>query len=148
MEVAVSSSRLASAVPSSSGEGLLTLFSPGWNPSHGRQSSMNFSNVRPSCGLQFFTKYSSVGPFHEVQPFMKRLLQCGSPTRSQVLPVGSTLHGSTGPAKSLLQVGFPQGHSLLWAYLPAPLWTSIGCRRTAGLTVVFTRGCRGICSGT
>ena len=53
-------------------------------------------------------------------------------------------------------VGSPQGHSLLWAspcssvgsslgcrWRSAPLWTSMGCRGTACLTMVFSSGCRG-----
>ncbi|KAK4810770.1 hypothetical protein QYF61_007744, partial [Mycteria americana] len=49
-----------------------------WGPSHGRQSSTN-------C--------SSAGPFHGVQSFRNRLLQCGSPTGSQVLPANLLQHG-------------------------------------------------------
>ena len=53
-------------------------------------------------------------------------------------------------------MGFPRGHSLLWAptcssvgsspgcrWRSAPLWTSLGCRGTACLTMVFPTGCRG-----
>ena len=59
---------------------------------------MNFSNVSPSHGLQFFTNYSSVGP-----PWGHKSCQqiCSS--------VGSSLHGSAGPARSLLQCGLPTG---------------------------------------
>ncbi|KAK4832299.1 hypothetical protein QYF61_021698 [Mycteria americana] len=38
-----------------------------WGPSHGRQSSTNFSNMSPSHRLQFFTNCSSMGPFYGVQ---------------------------------------------------------------------------------
>ncbi|KAM9590481.1 uncharacterized protein ACIBXB_005737 [Morphnus guianensis] len=59
---------------------------PAWGPTHGRQSSMNFSNVGPSHGLQPFTNCSSMGPFHGVQSFRSTLLQHGLPTGSQILP--------------------------------------------------------------
>lgn len=61
---------------------------------------MNFHNASPFHGLQLFRSYSNVvAPFHEVQSFKKRLLQCGSPMGSQVLA-------------NLLQSGliFPWGH--------------------------------------
>ncbi|KAK4831466.1 hypothetical protein QYF61_017714 [Mycteria americana] len=53
--------------------------------------------------------------FHRVQSFRNRLLQRGSPTGSQVLPANLlqhgvlSLHGVTGPARSLLQHGLPMG---------------------------------------
>ncbi|KAK4831745.1 hypothetical protein QYF61_018943 [Mycteria americana] len=70
---------------------------PAWGPSHRRQSSMNFSNVSPSRGLQFFTNCSSVGPFCRVQSCRNRLLQRGSPTGSQVLPANLLQHGLLSP---------------------------------------------------
>ncbi|KAK4830649.1 hypothetical protein QYF61_012492 [Mycteria americana] len=98
MGVAVSSSHVVSAAPSSSGKGLLTLFpAPEWGPSHERQSCTNFSNVSPSRGLQFFMDCSGMRPFHGVQSFRNRLLQHGSPAGSQVLPA------------KLLQCGLPMG---------------------------------------
>ncbi|KAK4819158.1 hypothetical protein QYF61_025949, partial [Mycteria americana] len=77
-----------------------------WGPSHGKQSSMN-------C--------SSMGPFHRVQSFRNRLLQFGSPmgvTSPASKPAWALL--STGPARSLLQLGLPRvsqppsGIHLLW----------------------------------
>ncbi|KAK4814103.1 hypothetical protein QYF61_008198 [Mycteria americana] len=97
---------------------------PAWGPSHTRQSSTNFSNMSPSHRLQFFTNCSSVGPFHGVQSFRNRLLQRGSPaghkscqqTCSRADP---SLHRSTGPARSLLQLGLPTGsQSPLGIHLP------------------------------
>ncbi|KAM9590844.1 uncharacterized protein ACIBXB_005893 [Morphnus guianensis] len=134
---------------------------PAWGPSHGRQSSTNFSNVGPSHRLQFFTNCSSMGPFHGVQSFRSTLLQHGSPTGSQVLPE-NLLHGllSTDPQVlpgACSSAGFPRGHSLLWEptcsgvgsstgcrWISAPPRTSMDCRGTACLTMVFTTGCRGI----
>ena len=68
-----------------------------WGPSHGTQSSTNFSNMSLSHGLQFFTNYSSVGLFHGVQTFRNRLLQRGSPTGSQVLPANMLWRGLLSP---------------------------------------------------
>jgi len=93
----------------------LTSHAPMWGPSHARQSSTNCSNVSPSHGLQVFTNCSTVGPFHRLQPFRNRLLQCGSTMGSQVLPASLLwggilfLHGSTGPARSLLLHELPMG---------------------------------------
>jgi len=71
---------------------------------------------------------------------------------------GSSLHGSTGPGRSLLwhwvpsmgsqlpsgihplQCGVP---SMGYRWISAPLWTSMDCRRTACLTVVFITSCKG-----
>jgi len=72
--------------------------------------------------------------------------------------VGSSLHGSAGPARSLLQHELPRGHgllqgtstcsgvgsSLICRWIPAALWTSMGCGATAYLTMVFTKGCKGV----
>ncbi|KAK4828634.1 hypothetical protein QYF61_000282 [Mycteria americana] len=93
---------------------------PAWGPSHGRQSSTNFSNMSASHGLQFFMNCSSVGPFHRVQSFRSRLLQHGSPTGSQVLPA------------DLLQSGFlpPQVHR--FCQEPSPTWASHGVTASFG----------------
>lgn len=56
--------------------------SPAWCQSHNRV----FSNLSPSHGLQLFTYYLTVGPFHRVQFFRNRLPQCGPPAGSQILP--------------------------------------------------------------
>ena len=74
---------------------------------------MNFPNVSPSHRLQFFTNCPSMAPSHGVQSF--KLLQRGSPLGSQALPANLlqcgllSLHGSTGPGRSLLQHGLPMG---------------------------------------
>ncbi|KAK4827365.1 hypothetical protein QYF61_017303 [Mycteria americana] len=68
-----------------------------WGLFHGRQFSMNFSNVSPSQGLHFFMNCSSVGPFHGVQSFRNRLLQRGSPMGSQVLPANLLQRGLLSP---------------------------------------------------
>jgi len=78
--------------------------------------------------------------------------------------VGFSLHGSTGPAKTLLQCRLSMGSqtplgistcstlgsSMDCRWISAPPWTSMGCRgtvclnRTACLIMVFTTGCMGI----
>jgi len=93
MEVVVDSSHFVSASPSSSHSSP----APAWGPSHGRQFSINFSNVSPSHGLQLFTNRPSVGPFHGVQSFRNRLLQRESPTGSQALPANLLWRGLLSP---------------------------------------------------
>jgi len=124
---------------------------------------MNFSNTSPSHGLQLFTNCPSVGPSQGLQSFRNRLLQRGSPMGSQALPANLlrcgllSLHGSTVPGRSLLQRRLPTGSQLpsgthlLWCGVPstgcrwtsAPLWTSMGCRGTTCLTMVFITSCKG-----
>jgi len=72
--------------------------------------------------------------------------------------VGSSLHRSAGPGRSLLQRGlptgsqFPSGTHLLRRGVPstgyrwrsAPPWTSMGCRGTSCPFMTFSMGCRGI----
>jgi len=86
------------------------------------------------------TGYSSVGSPQGHKP-CQQTCSC----------VGSSLHGSPGPGRSLLQCGIPTGSQLpsgihlLWHGVPstgyrlisAPLWTSMGCSGTTCLTKVF-----------
>jgi len=101
---------------------------PAWGPSHRRQSSMNLSNMSPSYRLQFFMNCPSVGPFHRVQSFRNRLLQRGSPTRSQVLPA------------NLLQ----RGLVFLWGHRscqdPTPACSAHGVTASSGHPPVLTWG--------
>jgi len=145
MGIAVSSSRIVSANPSSS----CSSPAPMWGPSHRVQSFMNFSSVGPSHGLQFFKNCSSMGRFLRVQSFRNRLLECGFPTGSQVLSANLLQHRlpSTGcsscrePALAwaLHRVTAPFGGiHLLWSggppwdaeWIGSPLLTSMGCRGT------------------
>jgi len=102
---------------------------------------------------------SNMGPSHGVQSFRSRLLQCGSPVGSQALPANLLQRGLLSPRvrRSWQEPAPSRGHSLPWAstcssvrssmgckWISAPLWTSIDCRRTACLTMVFSTGCRGI----
>jgi len=104
----------------------------------------------------------SVSLSHGVQSFRNRLLQRGSPTghkpcQQTCSSVGSSLHGAAGPGRSLLQDGLPMGSQppsdihLLHRGVPstgcrwrsAPPWTSMDCRGTTCLTMVFIMSCKG-----
>jgi len=136
---------------------------PPWGPSHGSQSSTNYTSVGPSHRLQFCMNCSSVDPFHRTQSFRNRLLHRGVPHRvtssaSKLPPAWSSL--SMGPRvlpEACSNTGSPWGHRLLQAstcsgvgfsmgcrWIAAPLWTSMGCRDMACLTMVFSTSCRGI----
>ena len=84
--------------------------------SHGKLSSINFSNISPSHKLQFFRNCPSVGPFHTVQSFRNRLLQRGSPMGSQVLPANllqrGVFHGLQMDICSTMNLYGLQGDSL------------------------------------
>jgi len=74
------------------------------------------------------------------------------PCQQSCSGVGSSLHGSTGSGRSLLQCGLPTGSQLSsgihllqpgvpsmgYRWISAPPWTSMDCRGTACLTMVFT----------
>jgi len=106
-------------------------------PQH-RSLPMGYSPSGTGC--------SSMGPPQGCKPCQ----QTGS-------GVGSSLHGSTGPGKSLLQCRLPTGsqlpsdihllrhrvHSTGCRWISAPLWTSMGCRGTTCLTMVFIMSCEG-----
>jgi len=161
MGVTVSSSHPVSAAPSSSGGGLLTLCSS--------KGSLPWETVFHELLQRGSFPWAAV--LHE-------LLQCGSLPRGAVLQeqaapawvprgvtspaskpaAGSSLHGATGPGRSLLQRRLsmgsqpPSGIHLLWRGDPsmgcrwrsAPPWTSMHYRGTACLTIVFITSCRGI----
>jgi len=132
MGFAVGSSHVVSATPSSSEEGLLTLF---------------------LC--------LSVGPSRIVQSFRNRLLQCGSPwvTSPARKPASVWASLSTGPqvlVGACSSMGSPWGHSLLQAYICSSMgsstgyrwisvapWTSMGCRATVCVTMVFIMSYKG-----
>lgn len=84
-------------------------FAPVWGPSHGGQSSMNFSSVSPSHGLQFLRNCSSLGLSQGVQSLRNRL-PVSVPVVSPVLPA-NLLHlgllSPGGPARSQLQPWLP-----------------------------------------
>lgn len=106
----ISSSHIASAIPSSSGRGLLTLFA-------------------------FFTRESFI---HMVQSFRVRPLQCVSLMGSQVLQkisssLGFSLHGPTGPATHVLQCGLPKGSHPRLSRVLGPPWAPGGLLLHHGL---------------
>jgi len=107
---------------------------------------MNISSLGPAHRLKFMN-CSSTGASHEVQSFRNRLLVCGFPPGSKVLPANLLQYGllSKGPARSLLQ------HRLSMRSQPpfgvstcSSMGSSMGCRGTACPTMVFIMGCRGI----
>jgi len=125
---------------------------------------MNCSDVGPSHGQQFFINCSSVCPSHEVQSFRNRLLQHGSlQGHKSCQQTCSSMCSSVSMGPQVLpgacsRVGLPTGSepplgistcssvgpSTACRWLSAQLWTVVGCRGTACLTLVFTTGCRGI----
>jgi len=82
------------------------------------------------------------------------------PCQQTCFSVGFSLHGFTGPGRSLLQSEVSMGSqpplggssavgsSMGCGWRSAPPWTSMGCSRTACLTIIFLRSYRGICSST
>jgi len=121
MWVAVSSSHVVSAASSSSKEGVLTL------------CPCSRLHELLQCGYfpwaDFFMKCSSVGPSMGCSPSGTACSSMGppwghKPCQQTCSSMGFSLHGFTGPARSLLQ---PQ---LLRAHPPAPIqgpsWTAGG----------------------
>jgi len=118
--------------------------------------------MSPSCGLQLFTNCLSVGPSHGMQSFRNRLLQCGSPTGSQALPANLIRRGLLSPqvrrswqepaaarAPHRVTASFRHPPALAWGpfhrlqWISAPPWTSVDCRVTNCLTMVFIMSSRG-----
>jgi len=74
--------------------------------------------------------------------------------------MGSSLHGSAGPGRSLLHCGLPTGSqpasgihqlrhgvpSIGYRWRSAPPWISMDCRGTTCLTIVFITVCKGTLS--
>ena len=124
---------------------------------------MNFSNVGPSHGPQFFTNCSSVGPIHGVESFRSTLLQCGSLVGSQVLPENLLQCGLLSPqirrscqepaparASHGVTASFEHPPALAWGppwaaggYLLhcGPPWAA-GGQPASCLTMGITTGCR------
>jgi len=79
------------------------------------------------------------------------------PCQKTCSDVDSSLHGSADPARRLLQRGLstgsqpPSGIYLLWCGVPsmhcrwisAPPWTSMDCKGTTCLIMVFITSCKG-----
>lgn len=95
---------------------------PVWDP------SMDFSNVSPTYGMQFFSDVSSLIPFLAVQSFRNALLQNIFPAGLQVLPINLLQHrlstGSQSPS------GTPSCSDVGYRWFSACPWTSMGCRVT------------------
>jgi len=117
--------------------------------------------MSPSHGLQLFTNCPSTGRFHECSPPGTDCSNVGPPRGHKSCQkicssVGFSLHRSTGPARSLLQCKLPTGSQLPsgihllhhgfpstgYSWISAPPWTSMDCRGTTCLTVVFIVNCK------
>ena len=109
--------------------------------------------------LQLFKNWSSMGPSYGVQSFRNRLLQSGitSPARKPALAWGplsmcpqvlsAACFGAVSPwghklpsGIHLLRHGVP---SMDYRWIPAPPWTSMGCRGTTCFTMAFITSCKG-----
>jgi len=164
MGVAVSSSHVVSAAPSSSGGGLLTL--------------CPCSSVRSLSWETVLHKLLQRESFPRAAT-LHELPQHGSFPRSAVLQEQAApawvLHGVTSPARkpapawaplstgpqvlagTCSSTGLPTGsqppsdshllqcgvYSMGYRWRSDPLWTSMGCRWTACLTMVFSTSCKG-----
>ena len=129
---------------------------PAWGLSRRRQSSMNFSILSPSHRLQFFMNCPSVGPSH--LSLGTGCSSVGPPwgPASKPAPVWSS-HSMCPQvlAETCSSLDSPQDHIFLRTYISsmgsstgfrrisAPPWTSLGCRGTTCLTMVFIVSCKG-----
>ena len=159
MGVVVSSSCVVSATPSSSRSSP----APAWDPTHGRQSFTNFSNQLLPTGC----RSSQCAPVWVLSmgcsPSGTDCFSIGHPQGSRVLPEDLLQHGSSPrghmffqepvPVRALHRVTASFGaHPPAPARCPpraagwisAPPWTSMCCRGTTCITMVFIMGCRGI----
>lgn len=82
---------------------------PVWYPSHERQFSMNFFNMDPYQRLQYSVP-------HDLPSLKNRLLHCGFPARSAIVPHSCS---SLGP--------FPWGQSFVWASTCSAVGFCTGC---------------------
>ncbi|KAM9590480.1 uncharacterized protein ACIBXB_005736 [Morphnus guianensis] len=154
---------LFSAASSSSGGGLITLFPCSSVGSHPRETVLHELLQRgsfpraavlhellqhgsfPRCAVLQAQTAPAWAPHGVTSPASKPAPWAPLSTDPQVLP------GACSSA------GFPRGHSPLreptcsgvgsstgCRWISAPPWTSMDCRGTACLTMVFTTGCRGI----
>jgi len=168
MGVAVSSSHVVSAAPSSSGGRLLTLFPcssvrslPWETVLHKLLQSESFPWA---AALHELPQH---GSSHRVQSFKNRLLQRGSPMGSQALPGNLLRYGLLSPwvhrswqepaparAPHGVTASFRHPPALAWGpfhgvpsmgyrCISAPPWTSLHCMGTTFLTIVFITSCKG-----
>ena len=164
--VVVSSSHVVSVTPSFSKGGFLTLFpcsSMGSLPQETvlhellQCGSFPQAEVNPKmlqCGsilwaavLQEWTTPAWV-PQGVTSPASK-----SAPAWAPLSPRGDRSYQELAPARASHRVTACFGHTHLLRggvpstgcrWISAPLWTSVGCRRTACLTMVFSVGCRGM----
>jgi len=122
MGVVVGSPHFVCVAPSSLGEDSSHSSPvPVRGPSHGRQSSLNFSNVSPSHRLQFFTNCSNTGPSYQ----------------KQAAPLW-VCHGVTSPASKPAPAWTslsPQGRTSCQE--SAPCRVSMGSQPTLGIHLLW-----------
>jgi len=164
MGVVVSSSHAVSAAPSSSGGGLLTLC-----PCSSVRSLSQETVLHKLLQRESFPRAAALHKLPQRRSLPTGCSPSGTgcssvgppwghkPCQQSCSGVGSSLHGSAGPDRSLLQRGLPTGsqppsgiHLLRhgvpyrgYRWTSAPPWTSMGCRGTTCLTMVFIMSCRG-----
>jgi len=139
------------------------------SPSCGLKLCMNCYSVDPSHGVQFFTNWPHRRSLPRGEVLQKQAAPpwishgVTSPAKKTCSGVGSSLHGAAGPGRSLLQCGLPvgtqlpSGNNLLlhgvtsvgYRLISAPPYTSMGCRGTTCLMMVFHHKLQGknLCSG-
>jgi len=163
MGAEVSSSHVVSADPSSSGGGLLTLCPC--------SSVRSLSRATVLHKLLQCVSFPWAAALHKLPQHGSLPMECSpsgtgcsgvGPPRGHKLcqqtcsSVGSSLHGSTGPGRSLTQHRLPTGSELPSGipllqrgipspgcrWISAPPWTSTDCSRTTCLTMSSSRAAR------
>jgi len=144
----VSSSHIVSAAPCPSGGGLLTLF-----PCSSVRSLSRETVLHRLLQSDLFPRAAALHELPQRGSFPWGHKAC----QQTCSDVGSCLHGSTGPGRSLLQCGLPMGSwppsgihllrggvpSTGYRWISTPPWTSMGCRGTTYFTMVFITSCKG-----
>jgi len=160
MGVGVSSSHVVSAPPSSSEGGVLALC-----PHSSTRSLSRETVLHKLLQLESFPRAAALHelPQHVSLPMgcSPSGIGCSSVVTSPVSKPASAwaplstglqvLAGACSSAGSSAGSQLPSGINLLWCGVPstgyrwisAPLWTSMGCRGTTCLTMVFSMSCKG-----
>jgi len=163
MGIAVSSSHIVSAAPSSSGGRLLTLFPCSSVGSLPQETVLHEFLPHESCpqhaalhkllqrgsfpqGAIFQEQAAPVWVPHEVTGPASKSAPAWAPLSMglQVLPAACSIATSHSPIWASTCSGV--GSSMGCRWISAPPWISMGHRGTACLPMVFTTSCRGISS--
>jgi len=159
MRVVVSSSHIVSAAPSCSGGELLTLYPCSSMRSFPQDTVLNEFQRRSFPRVAAFHKLLQPGSLPWGAVPQEQAAPAWVPhrvTSPASKPALAWAPLSKGPGRNLLQCRLPtgsqpppgipcsdMGSSLGCRWVSAPLWASMGCRDTACLTMVCSRGCRG-----